>query len=197
MIKLLNVSKEIKGKKVLDNITVTFEKNKIYLIKGHNGCGKTMLLRLIGNLIRPTEGSIEKKDYTYGVIIETPSFIEYETARTNLKILASIRKEIGMKEIELFLDKVNLLEYADTRVSKFSLGMKQRLAFCQAIMEDPDVLLLDEPFNALDKKNYSNIVEYLKNNKENKIIIIAAHGFDQNKDSFFDEIFEMDNGSIN
>ncbi len=195
MIKLNNVSKTIKKRTILEDLSITFEKGTVYLIEGHNGCGKTMLLRLLAGLIQPTSGTIEKDDYTYGVIIETPSFIESESAKENLRILASIRKEIGMDEIEEYLKLVNLLDDKNTKVSKFSLGMKQRLAFCQAVMENPDVLLLDEPFNALDKKNYDVISNYLFDNKKNRITIIAAHGMDYTN-NLFDKIIKMDNGHI-
>ncbi len=196
MITLKSVSKEIKNKKILNDISLTFEKGKTYLLKGHNGCGKTMLLRLLCDLIHETSGTVEKPDYTYGVMIENPTFIEHETARSNLKFLASIKKEINMKEIENNLQKVNLLDVVDVKVKKYSLGMKQRLAFCQAIMENPHVLLLDEPFNALDDINLSVVVNYLMEVKKNKIIIIAAHGFNYSEVSLFDEIITMNDGSI-
>lgn len=94
MISLREVSKSIKNKQVLDNISIEFEEGKMYLLKGHNGCGKTMLLRMICNLIKPTSGYIEnEKDYTYGVMIENPQFIESETGYYNLKYLASIQKK--------------------------------------------------------------------------------------------------------
>lgn len=125
---------------------------KVYLLKGHNGSGKTMLLRLLCDLIQPTSGTISKSDYTYGVMIENPSFIEHESAISNLKFLASIQKKIDHAEIDTFLKKVNLLNVANKKVKSFSLGMKQRLAFCQAIMENPDVLLLDEPWKVHDSE---------------------------------------------
>lgn len=196
MIKLINVNKEIKGHKVLKDISLNFEKGKIYLLKGHNGCGKTMLLRLLCSLISPTKGTVEKSDYTYGVIIENPTFIEHESARTNLNILASLKKVIGKKEIDENLKRYNLYEHAEKKVSKFSLGMKQRLAICQATMEDPQVLLLDEPFNALDEKNLEIVVSYLKEIKKDKLIVIAAHGIDGNIETLFDEVILMNDGNV-
>jgi ABC-2 type transport system ATP-binding protein len=151
---------------------------------------------MIAGLIKPSMGSIIQEDYSYGVIIENPTFIESESARTNLKILASIKNEISMEEIEEYLKIVNLDDVADLKVSKFSLGMEQRLAICQAIMEKPDVLLLDEPFNALDKKNYEIIVNYLRMNKSETITIVASHGFNKKENSIFDVVIEMDNGKI-
>lgn len=196
MIKLKSIYKDIKGKNILSDITYNFEKGKIYLLKGPNGSGKTMLLRLLCDLIHPTNGNIEKPKYSYGIIIENSTFIENETARSNLKFLASIQKKIDMKQIEYYLSKVNLTDSADIKVKKYSLGMKQRLAICQAIMEDPDVLLLDEPFNALDDYNFMEIINYLKSVKKDKIIIIAAHGFNLQELSLFDEVISMNNGQI-
>ncbi len=196
MIKLVNVTKEIKGHKVLKNISLNFEKGKIYLLKGHNGCGKTMLLRLLCNLISPTNGTIENSNHSYGVIIENPTFIEHESARTNLNILASLKKVIGKKEIDENLKRYNLYEHAEKKVSKYSLGMKQRLAICQATMENPQVLLLDEPFNALDEKNLDIVVSYLKEIKKDKLIVIAAHGIDGSLEALFDEVILMNDGNI-
>ncbi|MCL1881299.1 MAG: ABC transporter ATP-binding protein [Oscillospiraceae bacterium] len=196
MIKLNNVTKTLKGHDVVKDVSLSFEKGKIYLLRGHNGCGKTMLLRLLCGLITPTIGSIEKDEYTYGVIIETPAFVEHETARQNLKFLASIQKKIDMKDIENSVAKVNLSDVIDKQVKKYSLGMKQRLSFCQAIMEDPDVLLLDEPFNALDTEHFELLVGMISKMKEGKIIVIAAHGIDVEKHSIFDQIVTLCNGKI-
>ncbi|WP_226536234.1 ATP-binding cassette domain-containing protein [Fictibacillus halophilus] len=196
MITLEEVNKELKEKKVLQDISLTLQKGQVYLLKGHNGSGKTMLLRLLCDLLQPTSGTVNKPNYTYGVMIENPSFIEHETARSNLKFLASIQKKIGVHEIDSTLKKVNLLEYADTKVKNFSLGMKQRLAFCQAIMEDPDVLLLDEPFNALDDDNFAEMIRLIKEMKEDKIIVIAAHGFNLSEIPLFDEVITMNDGRI-
>lgn len=196
MISLENVYKKIKDDNVLNDITYTFKEGKIYLLKGHNGSGKTMLLRLLCDLIKPTSGKITKSDYSFGVMIENPSFIEHESAKSNLKFLASIQKKIDNKEIDAYLHKVNLLNVANKKVKSFSLGMKQRLAFCQAIMENPDVLLLDEPFNALDDENFTNIVNILKEIKNDKIIVIAAHGFNISEIELFNEVITMNNGKI-
>jgi len=196
MIKLESVTKNIKGQDVVKDISLTFEKGKLYLLRGHNGSGKTMLLRLLCGLITPTSGKIEKDEYSYGVIIENPSFVEHETARQNLDFLASIQKKINMKGIEEAVEKVNLLDVIDTKVKKYSLGMKQRLAFCQAIMEEPDVLLLDEPFNALDDEHFELILNTIKEMKEDKLIVIAAHGFDLDKYPIFDEVITLNSGKI-
>lgn len=196
MIILKDIHKEIKGKSILQNVSLTFQQGNVYLLKGHNGSGKTMLLRLLCDLLKPTSGTIEKPDYTYGVMIENPSFIEHETARANLRYLASIQKKISPADIEVSLKAVNLLDAADWKVKRYSLGMKQRLAFCQAIMENPDVLLLDEPFNALDDENMERIIELLNQLKKDKIIVIAAHGINGSDMSLFDEVITMNDGCI-
>lgn len=196
MIELKGVTKNLKGHDVIKDVSLSFEQGKLYLLCGHNGSGKTMLLRLICGLINPTRGKIEKPEYTYGVIIDTPSFVEHETARQNLKFLASIQKRINMEGIEDAIAKVNLSDVIDKKIKKYSLGMKQRLAFCQAIMENPDVLLLDEPFNALDDEHFFIILEMIKTFKKDKIIIVAAHGFDVQKHPIFDEIITLDGGKV-
>ena len=177
MIKLNQVSKTIRGNDVLKDINLEFNKGEVVLLHGHNGSGKTMLLRLLCNLIKPTIGKVEKSSILrFGVIIENPTFFQHETAFYNLKYLASINKMIGDVEIAAWLKVFNLYEKKDMKVRKFSLGMKQRLALCQAFMENPDVLLLDEPFNGIDDENMQAIYRTLEKEKANgKLIVIASH----------------------
>ena len=144
MLAINNVSKTLKGKTVLKSIDLTIETGEFVLLKGHNGSGKTMLLRMLAGLIAPDEGSVEVgENTTFGVIIENPSFLLSETALYNLKFLASINRVIGEEEILHLLKRLHLYEERNKRVKTFSLGMKQRLALVQAMMEEPDVLLLD------------------------------------------------------
>lgn len=196
MIELNNYHKVIKGKHVIGPISYTFEDGKLYLLTGHNGCGKTMLLRALCGLINPNAGDCSmSKPYTFGVIIENPSFMDNETALYNLQYLARIRNKIKNSDIDEALKRVNLFEYRNNKVKTFSLGMKQRLAICQAIMENPDVLLLDEPFNALDSENYDVVLELIKSMKnKDRIIVVAAHGV--NNLSIYDEIIKLENGII-
>jgi ABC-2 type transport system ATP-binding protein len=198
MIKCINISKSIKGVEVLSDINYTFEKGKIYLVTGHNGSGKTMLLRLLCGLLTPTEGEIKSHDgMSYGVIIEKPAFWERETALYNLKYLAGINKKVGLDEINNSLKNVDLFDKAKTKVKNFSLGMKQRLAIAQALMEDPDVILLDEPFNALDEENYSRVIKLLIREKEKKkIVVIASHGIIENKQDLIDQEIKLSNGKL-
>lgn len=198
MIELKNINKTIKNNKVLSDINATFEEGRIYLIEGHNGCGKTMLLRIICNLISADTGSITKdKDYTYGAIIENPSFVEADSAMCNLRYLANINKTIDNQQIEEWLKKLNLYDVKDKKVKTFSLGMKQRLGICQAMMENQDVLLLDEPFNALDESSLKLVMDIInKAKKEGKMIIIAAHNISFKDMLDVDKVIKMDNGRL-
>lgn len=196
MIEIKNVSKKIKEKEVLKNINLKLKPKEIVLLKGHNGCGKTMLLRLIAGFISPTEGEvIGNEKLKFGVIIENPSFFLQESAMYNLKYLADINKKISDFEIIKYLKKFGLYEVRNNKVKTFSLGMKQRLALCQAFMENPDVLLLDEPFNAIDDENLKEVIKLLEEfKKQNKIIVIASHG---NLENFkVDRIIKMSDGKI-
>lgn len=197
MIKIENASKVLSGKTVLDSIHMELKEGDCVLLRGHNGCGKTMLLRLLAGLIKPTQGNIVyENDYKFGVIIENPHFFLNETAFYNLKYLASINKQIDDGVIDSYLKSFNLFEFKNKRVSKFSLGMKQRLALCQAFMEDPDIILLDEPFNALDDINLAVVYEMLNGLKDKgKIIVIASHG-ESVKTDVFNKVIQMENGKI-
>lgn len=198
MIELRNINKQLKSKTVLSDISLTFEEGKIYLLKGHNGSGKTMLLRAICGLIKPDSGTISRpKDTRFGVIIETPTFMNYETGWQNLLYLANINRIIGKEEIERALAAVHLSNAKDKKVKTYSLGMKQRLAICQAIMEDPNVLLLDEPFNALDLENIETVKQILLNEKQkNKIVIVAAHMMEPSLEDLFDDVFTLSEGKV-
>lgn len=198
MIKLQDVTKEIKGNKVVENFNYEFLENKCYLVTGHNGSGKTMLLRLLCGLLTPTNGTIKyKKQCEYGVIIENPKFLNYETGLYNLQYLASINKKISDEEIIKYLKIFNLYDVRKKNVKTYSLGMCQRLALAQALMENPNVILLDEPFNALDADNYSNVINVLQEEKsKGKLIIIASHTNLENKENLFDIEIKMNDGKI-
>lgn len=195
MIEIKNVSKVFKENSVLNAINLQLRPGEIVLLHGHNGSGKTMLLRLIAGFITPSTGEvIGNKGLSYGVIIENPNFFLGQTAYYNLKYLADINKNISDEEIFTYLKKLNLFDVKDKKVSTFSLGMKQRLALCQAFMENPDVLLLDEPFNAVDDENLEIVIKIIEDFREKgKIIVIASHGEIKVK---FDQIVKMSNGGI-
>lgn len=197
MIRLKEVDKNIKEKSILKSIDLEFQEGKAYLLKGHNGSGKTMLLRMLCGLIKPSKGKVQSGDYQFGVIIENSSFLNNETAYYNLDFLASINNIINKKQIYKTLEEFNLYEHKDEKVRTFSLGMKQRLALCQAVMEDPDVLLLDEPFNALDDDNVENLLSKLTDlKKKGKILVVAAHLFSTDNNILFDQVINMNNGKI-
>lgn len=204
-IELNSIEKSFKGTQVLKSISVEFYSGRIYGIIGNNGSGKTMLLRVISGLVHPSNGSvsINEKELSkgeilgsLGIIIEKPSFFESMTAEENLAILASLQNKIGLIEIRDVLRKVELYDEKNKKVSKFSLGMRQRLAFAQAIMENPDILLLDEPTNGLDKHGILAVHQILREEKvAGKLIIITSHN-PLDIDELCDEVYEIDGGRM-
>lgn len=198
MIELEKVCKIISKNEVLHEINYTFEEGKCYLLSGPNGGGKTMLLRVICGLIKPTIGFVSgAENKTFGIIIENPEFFKNETVFYNLKYLASINKKIGDDVIDEWLKTFNLFEQRKTPVRKLSLGMKQRLALCQAFMENPDVILLDEPFNALDTENAEVLKSVItKEKSKGKIIAVAAHNLSEEVKEIFDYNIVIENGCI-
>ncbi len=197
MIEIENVSKRIKKHTVLDDVSLSVESGDFILLKGHNGSGKTMLIRLISGLITPDAGMVKRANgLSFGVIIETPNFFMSETAMYNLKYLASVNKKIGEDRITELLKRFNLYRHRNKKVRTFSMGMKQRLALVQAMMEEPDVLLLDEPFNGIDDDNlaitYRLLNEY---HREGHTVIIASHG-DYQECCRFNRVITMSGGKI-
>lgn len=197
MIYIEHLTKEINDKKILNDITLTFEEGKIYGIIGQNGCGKTMLLRAICGLITPSSGTIQKDHHTtFGAIIETPGFMFEHSAIFNLKYLASLNNIIGEKEITELLKKFKLYEVRHKPVKKYSLGMQQKLGIIQAIMEKPDVIILDEPFNALDESSITLVKNQLIEMKNTGVIIIIASHDKDIIDEISDTIISMCEGQI-
>ena len=195
-IQIKNLSKEIKGKYILDNINLTFEQGKIYGLYGRNGSGKTMLLRALAGLLIPTEGEIDmdgKILQNVGIIIENTSLLPQFDGFTNLKQLGKIRNIATDEDIDKALDTVGL-KGETKKVKAYSLGMRQRLSIAQAIFEKPELLLLDEPTNALDENYINKVREILLREKDRgAIVIIASH----NKDDLgilADEIISMSDG---
>lgn len=205
-IEVKNFSKELKNKKVLNNINITFESGKIYGLHGRNGSGKTMLLRAICGLIYPTEGEviidgkkIEKGmefPENVGLIIENMTMLPDYTAASNLRLIAKIKNIATKEDIRKALETVGLDPDSKKKVRAFSLGMKQKLNIAQAIMEHPNLYLLDEPTNALDEETIKNIRDLLLSYKdEGALIIIASHN-KEDLDVLCDEIIEISNGRI-
>ena len=206
MIKVENVSLKIKKDMILRDINVEFDDGKIHGIIGRNGSGKTMLMKCICGFIRPTEGEITVAgkrigvdcDFpeSVGVIIETPEFIPYYTGFKNLKLLADIRHKISDEDIRRSIELVGLDPKLKKSVRKHSLGMRQRLGLAQAIMEDPDLLILDEPMNGLDKDGVGEMRKYLLDLKaQGKTILIASHSA-EDIDVLCDSVVEMDKGRM-
>ncbi len=205
MIEIKNVFKTIDKQQVLKDINLTLEDGKTYAIIGHNGSGKSMLLRLICGLISPDTGSVlinkeELKNninkYNFGVLIEKPKFLNNLTGFENLEILASINNKINSNDIDQILKSVDLYDEKDKKYRNYSLGMKQKLGIAQALMENPDIILLDEPFSALDKQSTKKIRELiLKLKKQDKLIIIATHS-KEDVNLLCDEVLEMESGMI-
>lgn len=203
---LMNVSKTIGHDDVLKSISATFESGKIYGIFGRNGSGKTMLFRAICGLIKITTGEIYFNDFklhrdvsyapNVGVIIETPSFWKEFSGFENLKMLASIQGKITDVEIIESLRRVGLDPQDKRPVKKYSLGMKQRLAIAQGIMENPDLIVFDEPTNALDEEAVQLLRQILIEEKERgAIVLIASH----NKDDIrllADVFMKMESGRL-
>ncbi len=205
-LKIKNLTKKFGDITVLNDISLSMESGKIYGFVGRNGCGKTMLMKHILGMVYPTSGSvlIDGKELgkdidlppSAGAIIENPGFLPEFSGYKNLKLLAMIKGKIGKKEIIETMERVGLDPYNRKRVKKYSLGMRQRLGLAQAIMENPDLLILDEPMNGLDYEGVEEIRKLLlSQKKEGKLLIIASH----NREDIHllcDEIFEMDNGTL-
>ncbi len=205
-IEVKNVSKKFKDIVVIKNINYIFESGKVYGICGRNGSGKSVFQKLLCGFYVPTSGEIlydgldinKNTEYPKNlrVLIESPSFFPDISGYENLKLLADIQKKIGQKEIMQSLEIVNLINEKDKKYSKYSLGMKQKLGIAQAIMEDPDVLILDEPFNGIERETCKKIINYLKQKRdEGKLIIISTHIQEDLKD-FADTVLEFDAGTI-
>ena len=163
---------------LLDHVSYQCEQGKIHGIVGRNGSGKTLLMKCICGFIRPNEGHIYVRDKEIGkdidftpdtgIIIETPGFIPYYSGYRNLKVLAAINNRISRKDIENAMYQVGLDPTMKKRVATYSLGMRQRLGIAQAIMEDPSLIILDEPFNGLDKHGVEEMREYFLSLRKEK-----------------------------
>lgn len=200
------VTKVIQNNTVLDRITREFRSGKVYGLKGYNGSGKTMLLRVVCGLISPTRGEVfvdgkqlgKDMDYpqSLGILIENPAFLNDLSAFANLKMIAELNNLIGEEEIREVLCKVGLADRQNIRYRKFSLGMKQRLGIAAAIMEKPDILLLDEPTNALDEDGIQMVSRIVREMRaDHRIVIVASHEKEWLQE-ISDEVIVMENGRI-
>lgn len=205
-LELENISKKIKNDVVLQNISLCMDTNRIYGIQGKNGCGKSMLMRVICGLVLPTAGSVkingerlgEKVSFppSAGVLIEHPGFVDSYSGLDNLKMLASIQQKVGEKEIEETLIRVGLKENMNKKYKKYSLGMKQKLGIAAAIMEKPDLIILDEPTNGLDEASEEILWQIIREEKERgALLLIACHDREM-LENIADEVWIMDRGRI-
>ena len=191
---------------LLDHVSYQCEQGKIHGIVGRNGSGRTLLMKCICGFIRPNEGHIYVRDKEIGkdidftpdtgIIIETPGFIPYYSGYRNLKVLAAINNRISRKDIENAMYQVGLDPTMKKRVATYSLGMRQRLGIAQAIMEDPSLIILDEPFNGLDKHGVEEMREYfLSLKKKGKTILLTSHNT-EDIEYLCDTVVEMDHGKF-
>ena len=205
-IEITNLKKVIKGTIVLDDINYTFSGGRIYGLCGKNGCGKTMLMRLIAGLIYPSSGTIRIKDKvlgkdisfpeSVGMLIENPSFLNDYTGIQNLEMLAGLQKNVDKAEVRRVLEQVGLDPDDKRKFYKYSLGMRQRLGIAAAIMGSPELILLDEPINAIDTDGVQEIRAIIRGlSAENRIIIVASHDKSE-MDYLADEKIYMSEGRL-
>ena len=205
-IRLKCVTKKIKQDILLDNISLEFQGGKVYGLQGKNGSGKTMLMRAICGLITLSDGEINidgeilHKDISFprsiGALLENPSFLNGYTGLENLKLLADIQGGIEEKELRDCLTKVGL-DADDKRIyRKYSLGMKQKLGIAAAIMGSPDIVILDEPINAIDEAGIEKVRQILKGLKESGSVIIVACHDKEELELLSDEVIKISKGRI-
>lgn len=204
MVEIKNYCKSIKSRPILNNVSYNFEYGKIYGLYGHNGSGKTMLLRAIAGLLVPDSGSVVidgkvlHKDMSFppsiGIVIENMNLLPQYNAFDNLKILGKIKKTATDEDIKTALERVGLK--SDLKVKKFSLGMKQRLNIAQAVFEKQKIILLDEPTNALDNDGVQLIYKLLKEEKERGALVVITTHRKEDLEEVCDVVLKMTEGEL-
>ncbi len=205
-LEIKNVSKSFKNNLVLDNVSLTFQSGKIYGLEGRNGSGKSVFLKMICAFYVPNEGEILLDGYNYiahndfpkntRALIENPDFISDISGYENLKLLAAIQGKITDDVIIDYLKKFSLYEAKDKKFSEYSIGMKQKLGIIQVLMENPDIIILDEPFNGIDEASVKQIKEYiLELKKQDKLILISSH-IKNDLEELCDEIYNFESGHV-
>ena len=204
MVEIKNYCKSIKSRLILNNVSYNFEYGKIYGIYGHNGSGKTMLLRAIAGLLVPDSGSVVidgkvlHKDMSFppsiGIVIENMNLLPQYNAFDNLKILGKIKKTATDEDIKTALERVGLK--SDLKVKKFSLGMKQRLNIAQAVFEKQKIILLDEPTNALDNDGVQLIYKLLKEEKERGALVVITTHHKEDLEEVCDVVLKITEGEL-
>lgn len=204
MVEIKNYCKSIKSRPILNNVSYNFEYGKIYGLYGHNGSGKTMLLRAIAGLLVSDSGSVVidgkvlHKDMSFppsiGIVIENMNLLPQYNAFDNLKILGKIKKTATDEDITTALERVGLK--SDLKVKKFSLGMKQRLNIAQAVFEKQKIILLDEPTNALDNDGVQLIYKLLKEEKERGALVVITTHHKEDLEEVCDVVLKMTEGEL-
>jgi len=201
-----HVTKQFGSEVVLKDVSLTLEAGKIHGIIGRNGSGKTVLMKCICGFLQPTSGSVKVFDRTIGqdcdfapdtgMLIETPGFLPHETGLNNLLWLARLGKGASKERVKQLIEQVGLDPSLRKTVSQYSLGMRQRLGIAQTLLDDPSLMLLDEPMNGLDKNGVRSIRDLLLSLKsQGKTILLASH-FAQDIDELCDTVYEMDQGVL-
>ncbi len=205
-IEVKNVSKEFKKIEILHDLNATFESGRIYGLTGKNGSGKSVFLKMLCGFYTPSDGEILYDGINYiknktfppntRALIEKPDFISDLSGYENLELLAKIQNKIGREEIVNILKKVNLEKNMDKKYANYSLGMKQKLGIAQVLMEDPTVMIFDEPFNGIEDETAEKLRNLLlAEKKRDKIIILATHIKDDIS-KIVDVIYHFDDGKM-
>lgn len=206
IIRTENATKSIRGALILDNVNVEFESGKIYGLQGPNGSGKTMLMRLVGGLIQPSSGEVfidgkklgQSFDFptSMGLLIENPAFLPNYTGLKNLELLAGIKGNVDMEQLRQTIRDVGLNPDDKRKYRKYSLGMKQRLGIAAAIMEKPELILMDEPTNALDDAGVEQICQLLQRERDRGALILMACHDAAILEKMADEIYTIYEGKV-
>ena len=205
-VRLEEINKKIKGNIILSDINIELFGGKIYGLKGQNGCGKTMLMRTICGLLLPDSGRVivngkvlhVDMDFpdSIGALIENPAFLPRYSGMDNLRLLAALEKKLNIRDVRTAMERVGLNPDDKKIYKKYSLGMKQKLGIANAIMGEPQIIILDEPINALDEDSVAKVKDVLISLRDkDRLIVIACH--DKEELEFLsDEIIEMKEGRI-
>ncbi len=205
-LKIEHLTKKIGKATVLQDISMELHGGRVYGLAGKNGCGKTMLMRCMCGLIKPTEGSVTLdgeqlwRDISFprsvGMLIETPAFLPGMTGRNNLKLLAGVQKRVGDDRVCEVLDEVGLDPHDKRKYYKYSLGMKQRLGVAAALMENPELIILDEPINALDVSAVERIRVLIDRHKQRGALIVVACHDKEELELLADDIYRLEDGRV-